>query len=198
MWHKLKPYVVEYLIAAAISWLAASLLFAPIWLGDSFVYAGDFSGSDLLDMNLPFRYLAVQSIKEGSLPLWRPEIGCGFPLLAEGQAGVFYPTTLPLFLLFSVPWASNLSIISALATAAWGGYVLGRVHGFSKAASAFTGCTVAFSPILVFRLKHLNMLQVAAWLPLSLAAIRIIQKSLIEMLLFINRRRSEIPSFFNA
>ena len=177
MWHKLKPYVVEYLIAAAISWLAASLLFAPIWLGDSFVYAGDFSGSDLLDMNLPFRYLAVQSIKEGSLPLWRPEIGCGFPLLAEGQAGVFYPTTLPLFLLFSVPWASNLSIISALATAAWGGYVLGRVHGFSKAASAFTGCTVAFSPILVFRLKHLNMLQVAAWLPLSLAAIRIIVNS---------------------
>ena len=183
MWSKLKPYLIEYVVAALVAWVLASLLFAPIWLGGRFIYAGDMTGSDLLDMNLPFRYLAAQSVKEGSWPLWRPEIGCGLPLLAEGQAGVFYPTTLPLFLFFSVPWASNLSIISALALAAWGGYVLGRVHGLSRYASALTGCTFAFSPIVVFRLKHLNMLQVISWMPLSIAAAKIIAQAAYELAL---------------
>lgn len=174
MYAKLKPYLLEYGLALLLSLVAAALLFAPAWLTSSLIYAGDYTGSDLLDMNLPLRFLAAQTVKEGNLPFWSPQIGCGFPLLAEGQAGVFYPTTLPLFLFFSVAWASNLSIISALAWASFGGYVLGRVHGLSRSASALTALTIAFSPILVFRLKHLNMLQAAVWLPLSFSAIKLI------------------------
>ncbi len=174
MYTKLKPYLLEYGLALLLSLAASALLFAPAWLSSSLIYVGDYTGSDLLDMNLPLRFLAAQAVKEGNLPFWSPQIGCGFPLLAEGQAGVFYPTTLPLFLLFSVAWASNLSIISALAWAAFGGYILGRVHGLSRFASALTALTAAFSPILVFRLKHLNMLQVAVWLPLSFSAIKLI------------------------
>lgn len=174
MYAKLKPYLLEYGLALLFSLAASAFLFAPAWLTSSLIYAGDYTGSDLLDMNLPLRYLAAQAVKEGNLPFWSPQIGCGFPLLAEGQAGVFYPTTLPLFLFFSVAWASNLSIVSSLAWAAFGGYVLGRVHGLSRWASALTALTIAFSPILVFRLKHLNMLQVAVWLPLSFSAIKLI------------------------
>ena len=174
MYAKLKPYLLEYGLALLISLAASALLFAPAWLTSNLIYAGDYTGSDLLDMNLPLRFLAAQAVKEGSLPFWSPQIGCGFPLLAEGQAGVFYPTTLPLFCLFSVAWASNFSIISALAWASFGGYVLGRIHGLSRSASALTALTVAFSPILVFRLKHLNMLQAAVWLPLSFSAVKLI------------------------
>ena len=174
MYIKIKPYLLEYIGAWLISFIAAALLFAPAWLTSSIIYVGDYTGSDLLDMNLPLRFLAAQAVKEGSLPFWSPEIGCGFPLLAEGQAGVFYPSTLPLFLLFSVTWASNLSIITSLAWAAFGGYVLGRVHALSRWSSALVALTAAFSPILVFRLKHLNMLQAAVWLPLSFAAIKLI------------------------
>ncbi len=174
MYAKLKPYLLEYGLALLLALAASALIFAPAWLTSSLIYAGDYTGSDLLDMNLPLRFLVAQSVKEGSLPFWSPQIGCGFPLLAEGQAGVFYPTTLPLFLSCSVAWAANLSIILALAWAAFGGYVLSRVHGLSRASSALTALTVAFSPILVFRLKHLNMLQAAVWLPLSLSAIKLI------------------------
>ncbi|MGM9998469.1 MAG: hypothetical protein ACI38Q_03595 [Candidatus Bruticola sp.] len=174
MYAKFKPYIIEYCCAFLLSCLASALLFAPVWFTSSFIYAGDYTGSDLLDMNLPLRFLAAQSVKTGELPLWRSEIGCGFPLLAEGQAGIFYPSTLPLFLLFSVPWASNLSIIFSLATAAFGGYVLGRVHGLSRPASLITALTAAFSPILVFRIKHLNMLQAAVWSPLAFSAVKLI------------------------
>ncbi|MGM9992173.1 MAG: YfhO family protein [Candidatus Bruticola sp.] len=174
MYAKFKPYLVECLCAFLLASLASSLLFAPIWFTSSFIYAGDYTGSDLLDMNLPLRFLAAQSVKRGSMPLWSPEIGCGFPLLAEGQAGVFYPSTLPLFMLFSVPWASNLSIISSLAIAFFGGYILGRVHGLSRQASCITALTAAFSPILVFRIKHLNMLQAAVWSPLAFSAVKLI------------------------
>lgn len=174
MYAKIKPYLFEYIGALLLSFVAAALLFAPAWLTSSLIYVGDYTGSDLLDMNLPLRFLAAQAVKEGSLPFWSPEIGCGFPLLAEGQAGVLYPSTLPLFLLFSVTWASNLSIVTSLAWAAFGGYVLGRIHGLSRWSSALTALTIAFSPILVFRLKHLNMLQAAVWLPLSLTAVKLI------------------------
>ena len=170
---KFKPYLIEYTTAALISCLLAALMFAPIFWTDTFIYEGDLTGSDLLDMNLPFRYLAAQAAKNFSLPMWISEIGCGFPLLAEGQAGVFYPSTLPLFLLFSIPWADNLSIISSLAIAIFGGYVLGRVHGLSRISSTFVGITIGFGPTLVFRIKHLNMVQVGVWFPISVAAIKI-------------------------
>lgn len=167
---KLKPFLLELLGAALASVFLVSLLFWPSFGRDALIYAGDYTGSDLLDLNLPLRYLAAQAVQNGELPLWTEKLGCGFPLLAEGQAGVFYPTTIPLFSLFSLTWAANWSIILSLAWAAWGGYLWARLQGLSRPASALTALIIGASPNLVFRLKHLNLIQVASWLPLSLAA----------------------------
>ncbi|MBQ7503189.1 YfhO family protein [bacterium] len=162
----------EYLTVSGILLALAAAVFFPAVFGGRFIYAGDYTGSDLLDLNLPLRFLAAEAVKGGSLPTWSKLIGNGFPLLAEGQAGVFYPLTLPLFCLFSVPTASNLSIILSLLIAGLGTYRLGRLYGLDKAAAVFSAVTFAFSPIVVFRLKHLNMLQVMVWLPWSLTCIK--------------------------
>ena len=63
MYAKLKPYLLEYGLALLISLAASALLFAPAWLTSNLIYAGDYTGSDLLDMNLPLRFLAAQAVK---------------------------------------------------------------------------------------------------------------------------------------
>ncbi|MCR5662114.1 MAG: YfhO family protein [bacterium] len=153
-----------------ISLIAACVIFFPCWNG-SFIYSGDFSGSDLLDMNFPRRVLAAQAIRCWHMPHWTPTLSCGLPLLAEGQAGVFYPFGIVPFLLFPPVAACNAAIIVTLAIASSCGYALGRSCGLSKGASAITGVAFGFSSAFLFRLKHLNMVQSIAWLPLSWALV---------------------------
>ena len=54
---------------------------------------------DVMVQNYPFRDFYSAALKEWSLPLWHPGINCGFPLFAEGQAGV-----LPLDTVGAFPW----------------------------------------------------------------------------------------------
>ena len=50
-----------------------------------------FAGYDHSGINQPLKQQAFASIREGHLPLWEPRLDRGLPLLAEGEAGVFYP-----------------------------------------------------------------------------------------------------------
>lgn len=120
---------------------------------------GDFSGSDLLDLHLPFKYSLSRS-----LSLWEPRMSMGFPLMAEGQTGVFYPPNL--LLSYLPPFlALNLSIILAFLTAGIFTYLYTRSLGYSRYASLFCAVTFAFSAFFVTRLKHISMIVVSAWMP---------------------------------
>src|SRR3989339_1545006 len=54
---------------------------------------------DLSRYFYPLRYLMVEQVMSGQLPLWNPYIFCGYPLLATLQIGFFYPLTLIYYLL---------------------------------------------------------------------------------------------------
>ena len=53
-------------------------------------------------------------------------------------------------------------------------YWLARTYKLERFPSTAAALTFAFSPILVFRLKHLNMIQVAIWLPAAWSIIKLI------------------------
>lgn len=161
-------------VVAVTLFLAAvlALFFYPAVWQNKLIYSGDFSGSDLLELNIPRRVLAAQAVAEGEVPLWEPKLGNGLPLLAEGQAGVLYPTTLPLYLALSATQATNYSLLLTLLVAMAGSYAWARSYGLSPGASLFAAVTYGLGGAFVFRLKHLNMVQAIAWLPLSLALIR--------------------------
>ena len=153
------------------------VFFYPAVLQNRLIYCGDYWGSDLLELNIPRRVLAAQAVAHGEAPLWEPRLGNGLPLLAEEQAGVFYPTTLPLYLSLSPTAATNYSILITLWAAMMGGYWLARTYGASPLAAFFAALAYGLSGSFVFRLKHLNMIQVIAWLPCSLALIRLYWKN---------------------
>ena len=72
-----------YLLALLICWLvyAGPLVFTP---GHLFL-------SNTFSMDLPIRLYAARSMLAGVFPFWCPDISCGFPVFAEGQAGILYP-----------------------------------------------------------------------------------------------------------
>ena len=53
---------------------------------------GGLVGGDTYPYFLPQKIVLAESFARGELPLWHNLTGLGYPLHAESQAGVFYPT----------------------------------------------------------------------------------------------------------
>ncbi|MAF13479.1 MAG: hypothetical protein CMI53_01125 [Parcubacteria group bacterium] len=157
-WRKFFPIL--FLLAIAV------LFFLPFFINQTIPYIGDFTGSDLTELNLPFRFLAAESLKQGEIPLWTNSLANGFPLLAEGQAGVFYPlnillyTFLPFFLAVNVGLLINFFLGSVFT------FLFSRSLKISRFGSTLAALAFSFSGFFIFRLKHLNYINAAIWLPL--------------------------------
>ncbi len=127
---------------------------------------GDLAASDIMEQNYPMRNFLGQSLKNGFFPLWNPYIFCGFPSFAEGQGGFFYPLNLLLFYLLPAWVAYNYSVILTFFLAGIFTFFYARLIKLSKSACLLAGIIFMFSGFFVTRLKHINMINAACWLPL--------------------------------
>ncbi|MDQ7825288.1 MAG: YfhO family protein [Candidatus Eremiobacteraeota bacterium] len=150
-----------HLLLAAVM---VMLIFYPASAGKALIYSGDFTGSDALDLNIPLKFNLGAALRSGELPLWTPLLLNGYPLLGEGQTGIFYPPNL-LFSLLPMLWCANGLIFFHLLLAASGLYAYGRLKGLSWEAATFSSLVFSFSGFYVLHLRHLNMLEAASWFP---------------------------------
>lgn len=148
--------------------ILAVLFFLPYLISDKIPYVGDFTGSDLTELNLPLRFLASQSWQHGQMPLWTNLLAGGFPLLAEGQAGIFYPLNILLFTLLPFVLAVNLTFLLNFFLGEFFSYLYCRSLKISRFGSLLAAVAFSFSGFFIFRLKHLNYINAAIWLPLEL------------------------------
>ncbi len=140
-------------------------------LTGNIIVSGDFTGSDLLDLHLPFKYSLHNSIINKELPIWEKGLSLGFPVLAEGQTGIFYPVNLILGLI--EPYlALNLSIIITFIIAGIGTYLYCQSIKLTKFSSFFSAIVFSQSAFFITRIKHLNMIAVAGWFPLAFWSIK--------------------------
>ncbi len=134
--------------------------------------------SDLIIQNYVWKSFTIESLRNGELPLWSPDIFAGAPFLANGQHSMLYPFSL-LFAIMPVWLAYGWFTISQLWIAGVGGYIFGRSLMQSRPAAAlvgliFQGCGFMLVSAAVFPM----IIAAAAWLPIFLAAIeRIIRAS---------------------
>ncbi len=157
------PYLVIILLPIFVFWQG---LFT-----NSIIVLGDFTGSDLLDLHLPYKYALRDSYMHGAVPLWSRYLGTGYPLLAEGQSGPLYPPNI--LLSFIEPFlALNISIVLAFIVAGSGAYTYARSLKLGRAVSLWIGIAFMFSSFFVARQKHLNMIVVAGYLPWSIWALK--------------------------
>lgn len=137
---------------------------------------GKFYGTgDMRDVFIPLETFFRQQQLQGSLPSWHPNVAWGFPVIAAGQIGFFYP---PLLLSRFLPIWLYLPTIIILHSAATlcGTYYFIKQSNASKAASllgatAFTGSAFIFQHI-----THLNIFLITAWLPWQYIAARAFAK----------------------
>jgi len=152
-----------------LSGLAAVLL-AVYWPAASM--QGVFYVGDIYRLNYPARQVYAQGLAQGHVPLWTPDALGGYPILAEGQTGAYYPLNLLLHRLFPLPWALNYSILLAFWIAGAGTFAYARSLGLRRGAAWTAGCAFMLGGFLPGHLDHVNMLIAAAWLPLLLWAVQ--------------------------
>ena len=124
-----------------------------------------FFWNDVTCAVMPLRKVAAEAVRAGRLPFWAPGIGCGFPVLAEGQAAVFYPLNVIGYL--GVPYYYAYSWVAAAQCllAALGAALLGRRLGLGWLATAYAGLAFGFSGYFVSKIMFIAVLQSGAWLP---------------------------------
>jgi hypothetical protein len=122
------------------------------------------SPDDGLIFNIPIRVAVAHMIRAGQLPLWNPYIFSGMPLFGAAQAGVLFPLNW-FYLLFSIPVATNLMMLSSYMLAALGAYLYARRTGASIAGAALTSLVWQWGGFLIGQIGHTNILHTAALLP---------------------------------
>jgi hypothetical protein len=164
-------------LALAFLALLTILFFWPVFLAGYWLPRG---GGDLVSFLWPQYSFAGEAIRSGSIPLWNPYLYSGAPFLADNQAGVLYPINLLAFLIFprlSYQVMEGLVIFHIwLAGAAT--YVALRIWpslGPPRETRGMTGGALLgaiafmFNDVLITHIGNLNLIAVAAWLPLILA-----------------------------
>lgn len=95
----------DWCIAIAIGLVLSLVIWNEIATGGGFV------GGDTYPYFMPQKTVVADAFERGQLPLWHNLTSLGYPLHAESQAGVFYPTNQLLYRLFDINTAYNISIL---------------------------------------------------------------------------------------
>ncbi|MFO1001986.1 MAG: hypothetical protein U0936_16750 [Planctomycetaceae bacterium] len=105
--------------ASLREWLVALVigcgLSLYVWRG--FLSGGGLVGGDTYPYFFPQKQVLAESFARGEMPLWHDRTSLGYPLLAESQAGVFYPTNQIFYRLLDIHSAYHASIILHYAAA---------------------------------------------------------------------------------
>ncbi len=152
------PYLVLVAIPTAVFVL-------PDLFGGHLLITGD-----NLQQNYPLRVLVGSMLRHGQLPFWNQYIFSGTPLMADFNAGAFYPLT---GLFVAMPdraaWiATEVIVFSAVAI---GMYVFLRALALSTAACLLGAATFAFAGPVLSQVNHVDMTEGFVAIPWMLLAV---------------------------
>ncbi|NTU65232.1 MAG: YfhO family protein, partial [Chloroflexi bacterium] len=136
--------------------------------------------SDLILENYAWKHFIVESLSNGQIPLWNPNLFAGAPFLANGQHSAYYPFSV-LFYILPLTLAYGWFTVSQLFLAGAFMYVFTRVLGMGRLASLTAAIIYQLSGFTIVSVVFTMIIAAAAWLPLLLAAIELIiqQRSII-------------------
>ena len=152
------PYVVLVAIPTAAFVL-------PDLLGGHLLITGD-----NLQQNYPLRVLVGSMLRHGQLPFWNQYIFSGTPLMADFNAGAFYPLT-GLFAVMPdrAAWiATEVIVYSAIGV---GMYVFLRALALSTVACLLGAATFAFAGPVLSQVNHVDMTEGFVAIPWMLLAV---------------------------
>ncbi len=150
--------------------LAVIIFFWPVISGRAWLPKG---GGDSVSFVYPMYRFAADSLRSGTVPFWNPHQYAGAPFLSDNQSGLFYPFNLLVFFLwpnFSYA-AIELLVIWHFFFAGAAMYVCLRLlqpePPIGRPAATLGALAFMFSDVFITHIGNLNLIAVAAWLPLA-------------------------------
>lgn len=137
------------------------LSYASFYIKGGFI--GDFG--DPIGQTIPNKFLLIEYLKNGILPLWNNFSFLGFPFLADIQVGTFYIPDLIIFSILKPLYAHNASILLHLIFAGIG------VYFFSKQITKLKIISIGISLLMVLtgsfltKIVYLNFLETIVYIP---------------------------------
>jgi hypothetical protein len=141
--------------------------------------------TDPVVQQIPWKYFAVNELKQGRIPWWNPYTHSGMPFLANFQAGVFYPLNF-IFWIFDFLPAWTIYIVLQPLLGAFFLYLFLRHHRLHLLSAAFSSLAWVLGGFMLVWLEWGNLGHTLIWLPLSLLTIDKYQQTKKLRFLFLN------------
>lgn len=182
----MKRYTRDVILLFVLLLLIGVFLYRLFWPQISLVVTPDFIKSDSWHFGISGKYLLKQMLDQGKFPIWTDKLSFGFPVLGEGQTGLFFLPNIFFLHFFSFALGYNLLYVLAFLTLGSGLYVWLRCIGYRPLPSWFGAVTLTFSGIAIPRMTQLAVLQGLSFLPwLMFVTLLIYRKqSLLSMAIF--------------
>ena len=127
-------------------WCVAIAIGCALSLGvwRELLMGGGVVGGDTYPYFFPQKQVMADAFAHGELPLWHDRTSLGYPLHAESQAGVFYPTNQVLYRLTDINTAYNASIMLHYALAFVFAWRFCRCQSLSQLSSLFAAMVFVY------------------------------------------------------
>ncbi|MBN1550507.1 hypothetical protein JW979_03510, partial [bacterium] len=148
-------------------WVPALLIvtFICLFFAPALIPGNIFFHLDNAFQNIPFRYYMSSSLMDGRVPLWCPYAAAGFPIYAEGQAGVLYFLNWITIWLFPFSVAYNLNLLIHFAITGIGFYYMAKSLRMTAPAALFGAIGWMLSGYFIRRIMFVNFILVITWIP---------------------------------
>jgi len=127
--------------------------------------------SDTVTYYFPIAYRLRDVLHQGRILLWTRYLFGGFPLFADGEAGMLYPPNLLAYLAMPADQAFIWLRVARYFMAAAFTFFYLRTLRLNRLAATAGALTFAFGSFMVGQMHHTNVGNTAVWLPLTLALI---------------------------
>lgn len=138
-----------------------------IFLGKLIFMKASFLNGDYLQQFYPWSKIYSEAIKNFSFPFWIRYVNSGFPLMAEGQIGGFYPLNIILFFLLPFNIAYNYSIVIHFILGGIFTYIYSRKLQADQWGAALSALVFCFGSTYAGCFYNMITLRVLLWVPLG-------------------------------
>lgn len=133
-------------------------------------------GPEIWSQGVAVNNYAFSSLKNGVLPLWRPEIDLGYPILGEPAFSFWLHPINMLFFFLSAYTALNYLIIAHYALCLLFTYLFAMSLGINRIGSYMSALVYTFSSFMTSQVDQYSVAPAMVWLPLILLFINLAYK----------------------
>jgi len=129
--------------------------------------------NDLVSITTPLEGLYATIQRAGQSTLWSSEFSGGYPLLATGQLGFWYPPHMLLRQFLPAVWTLNLSLLLHSVLAGVGTFLFLRINKLDRGAAGIGAILLPLGAAFVGKYEMLNLILPLTWIPLLLVLLKL-------------------------